>query len=108
MKSSPPRLQTQDSRKVKAAGVARHDKRAAPIYASPQYRAWQAEVIRRARGVCQDPRHNPTHGSGRLYADHIHELRDGGAPFDPMNGLARCGSCHGRKTIAERVKRLRG
>jgi len=109
MKAASPRLTTHDSRRVKPADVARHDKRAAPIYSTPEYRAWQAEVISRSCGQCQDPGHDarrPRHG--KLYADHIKELRDGGAPFDPANGLARCASCHGKKTIAERVGRLKG
>jgi 5-methylcytosine-specific restriction protein A len=109
MKSSPPRLTARDSRRLKPVGVGRSDKRADPIYSSPEHRAWRDEVIRRARGLCQDPAHDLSRPrTGRLYADHVHELRDGGAPFDPANGLARCATCHGKKTIDERVERMRG
>jgi 5-methylcytosine-specific restriction protein A len=110
MKSSPPRLTARDSRRLKPIGVGRSDKRADPIYSSPEHRAWRDEVIRRSGGVCQDSAHDPSRPrSGvRLYADHVRELKDGGAPFDPANGLARCASCHGKKTIGERVERMRG
>jgi formate-dependent nitrite reductase cytochrome c552 subunit len=103
MKSSPPRLKAQDSRRIKP-----EEKRALPIYSTPEYRFWRAEVIRRSGGQCQDSTHDPRRSrSGKLYADHIHELRDGGAPFDARNGMARCAACHERKTIAARVERLK-
>lgn len=104
VKAAPPRLKASDSRRVKP-----QEKRALPIYSTPEYRVWRDEVIRRSGGQCQDTRHDPARvRSGKLYADHIRELRDGGAPFDPINGLARCASCHERKTIAARVLRLKG
>jgi 5-methylcytosine-specific restriction enzyme A len=72
-------------------------------YHTPEHRVWSAAVIKRAGGVCQGP------GCGRsevrLFADHIVELQDGGAPFDPANGQALCGSCHSRKTAQERRRR---
>jgi 5-methylcytosine-specific restriction endonuclease McrA len=74
-----------------------------PHYHTAEHRAWSAEVIRRAGGVCQGA------GCGRsgvrLFADHIQELQDGGAPFDPANGQALCGRCHSRKTAAVRAAR---
>lgn len=77
-----------------------------PHYATPEHQAWRKEVIRRSGGRCQDATCKTPHRTGiRLFADHVHELRDGGAPFDPANGLARCGACHTRKTVAERAKR---
>lgn len=70
-------------------------------YNTPEHRAWSRDVIRRAGGACQ--------GCGavgkRLFADHVIELRDGGAPFDPINGRALCGSCHTTKTLAARAAR---
>lgn len=78
-----------------------------PHYQTPEHQAWRAEVIRRAHGRCQDPLCRTPHRTGiRLFADHVVELKDGGAPFDPANGLARCGSCHTRKTNEERAKRM--
>lgn len=99
-----PRIAKADLRKVKPPA-----KTADPYYLTPEHRAWRDEVIRRAGGVCQDPAHDgalPRSGV-RLFADHIQELRDGGAPLDPGNGMARCGSCHTRKTAVERGRRAR-
>jgi hypothetical protein len=78
-----------------------------PHYRTPEHQAWRARVIARAGGRCQDPACATPHRTGiRLFADHVVELKDGGAPFDPANGLARCGACHTRKTLAERAARL--
>lgn len=72
-----------------------------PHYITPEHRAWRADVIRRAGGHCVD-----CGATGkRLYADHVVELRDGGAAFDPANGQARCGGCHTRKTFRARAAR---
>lgn len=74
-------------------------------YQTDEHKAWRAWVIRRAGGACQGP------GCGkrgeRLFADHIKELRDGGAPFDLTNGQALCGACHTRKTNEARKARHR-
>lgn len=99
LRSIGPRLATIDT------GVARvPPKTVDPHYQSAGHLAWRAEVIRRAGGQCQGD------GCGRtgirLFADHIHELRDGGAALDPANGRALCGSCHTAKTIAERARRM--
>jgi len=70
-------------------------------YATPEHREWSKAVIARAGGVCEKcPR------GGRLFADHIIEIKDGGAPLDLANGQALCGSCHTRKTAAARRARL--
>ena len=91
-----PRLASPDLRRVSPA-----PKVAAPIYGTPEHRAWRTEVIRRAGGRCQ------VCGVGgvRLFADHVVELRDGGAPFDPANGQALCGSHHTKKTAE--IRRFR-
>lgn len=78
-----------------------------PFYLTPQYRTWQAEVIRRSGGRCQGQAHDaarPRSGV-RLFADHVAEIKDGGARLDPANGQALCGSCHTRKTAAARAAR---
>ncbi len=95
------RLATLDTRKVKTP-----PKTVEPFYTTPEYKAWQAEVIARANGRCQDPHcKNPNRIGIRLFADHVDEVKDGGAPYDPANGLARCGSCHTRKTAEARARR---
>jgi len=85
-------------------------KRVDPFYNSPEWRSLIA-AIKRVRGsVCEDPEHKSEHPrSGvRLYGDHIHERKDGGAPLDPRNVMLRCPPCHQRKTAAERAKRYQG
>jgi 5-methylcytosine-specific restriction protein A len=92
------RLTPLDTRRVKPA-----PKAVAPFYTTPQYRVWREEVIRRAQGRCQECRRE----ASRLFADHIVEVKDGGAPYDLANGVGLCGSCHTRKTARVRVERLR-
>lgn len=74
-----------------------------PFYLTPEYRRWRAIVIARANGKCQWP------GCGvaepRMYADHIVERRDGGAPLDPANGQCLCARHHGVKTGQARLAR---
>lgn len=43
----------------------------------------------------------------RIFGDHIHELKDGGAPLDPGNVRLLCGSCHSTKTARVRAIRWR-
>ena len=79
-------------------------KTADSIYQTPEYAEWRKLVVGRAHGLCQ----KCGTGGGRLFADHKIELKDGGAPFDPANGQALCGSCHTTKTAAHRAQRQRG
>jgi 5-methylcytosine-specific restriction protein A len=79
---------------------------AASIYQTAEYREWRRSVIGRSGGHCQDPACADPMRSTRLFADHVVELRDGGAPFDVVNGLARCGAYHSKKTLAERARRM--
>lgn len=81
-------------------------KTADPHYLTPEHAAWRAAVIRRAGGLCQgEDCPTPGRRAGRLYADHIVELRDGGAPLDLANGQALCARCHALKTLRERARR---
>ena len=77
-----------------------------PHYLTAEHQAWRAAVIARAGGRCQDPACIGTAASARLFADHIRELRDGGAALDLANGRALCGACHTRKTLAARARRM--
>lgn len=78
-----------------------------PYYGSAAHREWRRVVIGRAGGRCQDPGCDaPARTGRRLYADHVKELRDGGAATDPANGMARCAACHTRKTNAARAARM--
>ncbi len=95
LRTMAPRLATLDTSIVKA-----EPKRSDPHYSSAEHLAWRAAVIRRAGFQCEK-----CTARGKLYADHIVELRDGGAALDPRNGRALCASCHTKKTNLERVKR---
>lgn len=77
-------------------------KERAQHYGTPEHKQWSAAVIARAHGHCQ----RCGRSDGRLFADHITELKDGGAPYDMRNGQALCGSCHTRKTAAARAERM--
>ncbi len=77
-----------------------------PFYASKPWRALMAELFRERGYRCEDPTCKGGAPSRKIYGDHIVELRDGGAPLDKRNVLLRCASCHGRKTAAERAKRM--
>ncbi len=74
---------------------------AQPWYLTPEHRLWAKTVIARAGGQCQ----RCSRTGVRLYADHIREIKDGGARLDLANGQALCPSCHTRKTNAERDRR---
>ncbi len=82
-------------------------KKAAPFYLSPEWRALMDGIIRIRGRRCEDPLHDPTRPRicRRIFGDHIRELKDGGAPLDQHNIMLRCGSCHTRKTAAERARR---
>ncbi len=70
-------------------------------YGRPEHKAWAKAVIKRAGGCCQD-----CGATGkRLFADHIVELKDGGAKYDVDNGKALCGSCHVSKGYRARAAR---
>lgn len=72
-------------------------------------RAWQSVrvlVLARDRWSC---RIRLPGCEGRAVAvDHIVELADGGAPFDPANLQAACTSCNSAKGNMRRGARLRG
>ena len=78
-------------------------KTANSFYSSREWIELRDRVRREAGGRCQAP------GCGRIeppmYVDHRVELKDGGAPLDRRNVWLLCGSCHSRKTAAERARR---
>lgn len=84
-----------------AARVASAPKVALPFYRTPEWTALVASLIKRRGRKCED-----CGASGcRIYADHVVELKDGGAPLDPANIRLLCAPCHGKKTAKERARR---
>jgi 5-methylcytosine-specific restriction enzyme A len=102
MRVFPAKVRVFNTSKLKPA-----PKRVDPFYLTPEWRALMDAIIKHRGRRCQDPDHNPSRprDQSRIFGDHIIELKDGGDMFDPSNILLRCGSCHTRKTAAERAKR---
>jgi 5-methylcytosine-specific restriction protein A len=106
--TNPPRLSMLKSRVGTVANrLAPGPKVAAPVYSSNEWRTLIASIIEARGRRCEDPKCKTPGRTGiRVFGDHIKELQDGGALIDPRNVMLRCGSCHTRKTIAERAKRM--
>lgn len=93
---------------LKPSRIATPPKVAKAVYGTPEFARWRRHVIARAGNQCEaiDCK-TPNRGAGgRLYADHIKEISDGGAPYDLSNGQSLCASCHSRKTARARAKRF--
>lgn len=100
-----PRIATVDTRHVKLS-----PKVADAELLTGEHRQWRDEVMRRAGSRCQHTEYGrrcdkaaPLH---RMFADHIVERRDGGAPLDPANGQCLCGKHHTLKTMQARADRM--
>ncbi len=83
------------------ARLAPAPKVAASVYRSKEWKQLLAQVIAARGRLCQKCGSR----SGRIYGDHVIELRDGGAALDKRNVMLLCATCHGAKT--ERSKRER-
>jgi 5-methylcytosine-specific restriction enzyme A len=110
LRSLPSLVRTVDTRTVKPLPSPRtfrqRLKKRDPIYASREFRLWRARVIARAGGRCEAVTHGyrctKAEPADRLFADHVIELQDGGAPFDIANGQCLCGPHHLMKTAQAR------
>ena len=105
----PPRLSLLRSRVSMVANrMAPGPKVAAPAYQSREWKALIAAIVRERGRRCEGPRcQTPNRAEGqRVYGDHRRELRDGGELLDPANIQLLCPPCHGRKTAAEKNKRM--
>ncbi len=98
-------LRVMDTRTVKPP-----PKRADAELLTAAHRQWRDAVLRKASFRCEAvergkrcDRAAPKH---RMFADHIVERRDGGAPLDPANGQCLCGRHHTLKTASARAARL--
>lgn len=92
LRSAPPRL--------KAA-----PKKALPFYQSPEWTALRAAVIAERGKRCEA---EGCGHSGFVIADHIVEIRDGGAKLDKSNIRLLCARCHGKKTALAKRRRTEG
>lgn len=100
----PPRLTPRPSRlQPVEIRTARRVKTTDPFYGSSEWKALRSAVVQERGRQCQDC------GSvtGRVYVDHVRELKDGGAPLDRSNLRIRCASCHVEKTARTRAERMR-
>ncbi len=79
-------------------------KTAEPFYSTSEYRNWRSAIISRAGGRCEWP--GCSRSEPRMFADHIHERKDGGADLDLGNGQCLCGKHHTIKTVQSKAKRL--
>ena len=73
---------------------------ALPFYQSAEWKALRDKVIDQRGKRCEQ-----CGREGFVIADHVNEIRDGGAKLDPNNIMLLCAPCHGRKT--EQRKRER-
>lgn len=89
--------------RLSTAVVPLEPKKADPHYVTAAHKKWREAVIARAGGRCQVP---GCLAGGTLYADHIQELRDGGAALDVANGQALCARHHSLKTATARAQRM--
>jgi len=65
------------------------------LYASAEWRRFASRIKRERSGICC-----VCGSSHRVTADHIVEVKDGGALFDPRNVQLLCQAHHNEKTAA--------
>jgi 5-methylcytosine-specific restriction protein A len=107
--SMPPRLRCAPSRLKPANQYAAKppEKTREAFYGSPEFREWRAAVFTRAGGRCEWPGCTKSKAKGdRMYADHIHERKHGGADLDPVNGQCLCHAHHEAKRAIARKQWL--
>ena len=92
----PLRLRAADTRRARPL-----PKLADPFYASQEWRNLVYSIIQERGKSCEKCGRKDC----RIFADHIAELRDGGARLDPRNIALLCGACHSRKTASSRAER---
>lgn len=74
------------------------------FYSSPEWRRLIGQIIKERGRACEACGTR----EGRIYGDHIQELRDGGAALARSNVQLLCASCHGVKTHKAREARWAG
>ena len=76
------------------------------FYQSPEWREFST-AVKQERGNCCEEQDCGYRGP-RLIADHIIEVKDGGALLDRRNILLRCMPCHNTKTALTQRQRALG
>jgi len=75
----------------------------AHVYNSKKWKRLREKLITARMYQCEQCR--SVTPSKDLHADHIHELSDGGDPFNPDNIRFLCRKCHSSKTLRARHRR---
>jgi 5-methylcytosine-specific restriction enzyme A len=87
-----------------------HSPPAVNFYHSVPSRRWRDAVKARAGHRCEaieDGKRCTVSAPDRLYADHIHEIEDGGDRYALTNGQCLCHGHHERKTALMKRDRAR-
>lgn len=86
-----------------AARVSAPQKTADSFYLSPEWRTLVSDIKQMRGAWCED-----CGAGGRMFGDHVVEIKDGGAKLDVRNVRLLCSGCHARKTAKARAARSRG
>lgn len=70
-----------------------------------EHRAWRTAVLKRDKGLCQIKHAGCTHRATE--ADHITNVKSGGAQYDVDNGRAACTHCHKIETQQQSIEARR-
>lgn len=75
---------------------------AQPFYQTAEWKQLVAGLIKQRGRRCEE-----CGAAGcRIYADHVVEIKDGGARLDGRNVKLLCATCHGQKTERRRRERF--
>lgn len=93
-----PKVATLDTRSARLAPTESNN----PLYQSQVWRTLVRELKLERGERCEECRCD----NRRLVGDHVKEIKDGGAPLDPLNVRLLCYSCHTKKTVNARKIRM--
>ncbi len=106
MKSLEPRITTINKRRI-GGDTSRSTKPTLPFYKTQEWVQLVARIVRKRGRRCENPECAREVTLTRIFADHIIEIKDGGALLDENNIELLCGSCHVTKTLQMRKERSR-
>ena len=81
----------------------KHETKPSRVYLSLEWRGLMSRLLTQRGRRCEACGRTGC----RIFGDHIHELKDGGAALDPGNVRLLCGPCHSTKTARVRAVRWR-